>query len=33
MFSRNIKMVFSTNALALLCGVLTSLLSAWALGP
>ena len=26
-------MVFSTNALALLCGVLTSLLSAWALGP
>ena len=33
MFTRNIKMVFSTNALALLCGVLTSLLSAWALGP
>jgi O-antigen/teichoic acid export membrane protein len=33
MFIRNIKMVFSTNALALLCGVLTSLLSAWALGP
>lgn len=33
MFAKNIKMVFSTNALALLCGVLTSLLSAWALGP
>lgn len=26
-------MVFSTNALILVCGVLTSLLSAWALGP
>ena len=33
MFIRNIKMVFSTNALILVCGVLTSLLSAWALGP
>ena len=33
MFIRNIKMVFSTNALILMCGVLTSLLSAWALGP
>ncbi len=33
MFTKNIKMVFSTNALALMCGVLTSLLSAWALGP
>jgi O-antigen/teichoic acid export membrane protein len=33
MFIRNIKMVFSTNALALVCGLLTSLLSAWALGP
>jgi O-antigen/teichoic acid export membrane protein len=33
MFFRNIKMVFSTNVLALVCGVLTSLLSAWALGP
>jgi len=33
MFIRNIKMVFSTNVLILVCGVLTSLLSAWALGP
>jgi len=33
MIARNIKLVFSTNALILLCGVLTSLLSAWALGP
>ena len=33
MLSRNIKLVFSANVLALLCGVLTSLLSAWALGP
>jgi len=33
MVARNIKLVFSTNALILLCGVLTSLLSAWALGP
>jgi O-antigen/teichoic acid export membrane protein len=33
MFAKNIKMVFSTNALILVCGVLTSLLSAWALGP
>ena len=33
MVARNIKLVFSANALILLCGVLTSLLSAWALGP
>ncbi len=33
MIARNIKLVFSTNALILLCGVITSLLSAWALGP
>jgi O-antigen/teichoic acid export membrane protein len=33
MVARNIKLVFSANVLSLLCGVLTSLLSAWALGP
>src|ERR1700752_1459502 len=33
MLKRNIKLVFSTNALMLLSGVVTSLLSAWALGP
>src|SRR2546426_2752373 len=33
MVARNIKLVFSANALSLLCGVFTSLLSAWALGP
>ena len=33
MLARNIRLVFSANALILLCGVLTSLLSAWALGP
>ncbi|MBC8030236.1 MAG: flippase [Pyrinomonadaceae bacterium] len=33
MIARNIKLVFSANALILLCGVITSLLSAWALGP
>jgi O-antigen/teichoic acid export membrane protein len=33
MIARNIKLVFSANALGLLCGVFTSLLSAWALGP
>ena len=33
MLKRNIKLVFSTNALMLCCGVVTSLLSAWALGP
>lgn len=33
MLARNIKLVFSTNALMLLSGVITSLLSAWALGP
>jgi O-antigen/teichoic acid export membrane protein len=30
---RNAKLVFIANALILVCGVLTSLLSAWALGP
>src|SRR6185295_11086197 len=33
MLKRNIKLVFSTNALMLCSGVITSLLSAWALGP
>lgn len=33
MLKRNIKLVFSTNALMLCSGVLTSLMSAWALGP
>jgi len=33
MLKRNIKLVFSTNALMLASGVVTSLLSAWALGP
>ncbi len=33
MLARNIRLVFSANALILLCGVFTSLLSAWALGP
>jgi O-antigen/teichoic acid export membrane protein len=33
MLKRNIKLVFSTNLLMLCCGVVTSLLSAWALGP
>ncbi|HEV7473240.1 MAG TPA: polysaccharide biosynthesis C-terminal domain-containing protein [Pyrinomonadaceae bacterium] len=33
MLQRNIKLVFSTNALMLGSGVITSLLSAWALGP
>lgn len=33
MVARNIKLIFGANALGLLCGVLTSLLSAWALGP
>ncbi|MCU1268098.1 MAG: polysaccharide biosynthesis protein [Acidobacteria bacterium] len=33
MFKRNIQLVFSTNALMLSSGVITSLLSAWALGP
>lgn len=33
MLKRNIKLVFSTNALMLMSGVVTSLLSAWALGP
>jgi O-antigen/teichoic acid export membrane protein len=33
MLKRNIKLVFSTNVLMLCCGVVTGLLSAWALGP
>jgi O-antigen/teichoic acid export membrane protein len=33
MLTRNIKLVFGTNALMLCSGVVTSLLSAWALGP
>ena len=33
MLKRNIKLVFSTNALMLCSAVVTSLLSAWALGP
>ncbi|HXD30873.1 MAG TPA: oligosaccharide flippase family protein [Pyrinomonadaceae bacterium] len=33
MLKRNFKLVFSTNALMLSSGVVTSLLSAWALGP
>lgn len=33
MLKHNIKLVFSTNALMLSAGVVTSLLSAWALGP
>jgi len=33
MLQRNIKLVFSTNALMLCSGIVTSLLSAWALGP
>jgi O-antigen/teichoic acid export membrane protein len=33
MLKRNIKLVFSTNALMLASGVVTSLLGAWALGP
>lgn len=33
MLKRNIKLVFATNALMLSSGVITSLLTAWALGP
>ncbi len=33
MIGRNVKLVFSTNALILCSGVVTSLLSSWALGP
>lgn len=33
MLKRNLKLVFSTNALMLSSGVVTSLLSAWAMGP
>ena len=33
MLKRNIKLVFSTNALVMCSGVVTSLLSSWALGP
>ena len=33
MIGRNVKLVLSTNALMLCSGVVTSLLSSWALGP
>jgi len=33
MIARNVKLVFVANALILFCGLGTSLLSAWALGP
>src|SRR3979409_149265 len=33
MIVRNVKLVFAANATILFCGVVTSLLSAWALGP
>lgn len=33
MIVRNVRLIFSANALILLSGVLTSLLGAWALGP
>src|SRR5947199_2630979 len=33
MIVRNVKLVFIANAIILFCGVVTSLLSAWALGP
>jgi O-antigen/teichoic acid export membrane protein len=33
MIVRNVKLVFIANATILFCGVVTSLLSAWALGP
>lgn len=33
MLKRNIKLVFSTNVLMICCGIVTSLLGAWALGP
>ncbi len=33
MIVRNIKLVFVANAIILFCGLVTSLLSAWALGP
>jgi len=33
MLKQNIKLVFSTNVIMLSCGVVTGLLSAWALGP
>lgn len=33
MLKSNIKLVFSTNVLMLCCGVVTSLLGAWVLGP
>src|SRR6266480_3263009 len=33
MIVRNVKLVFVANAIILFCGVVTSLLSAWALGP
>ena len=33
MIVRNVKLIFVANVLILFCGVITSLLSAWALGP
>ena len=33
MIVRNVKLVFVANAMILFCGLVTSLLSAWALGP
>ena len=33
MILRNIKLGFVANVMILFCGVVTSLLSAWALGP
>jgi len=33
MIVRNVKLVFVANAMILFCGVVTSLLTAWALGP
>src|SRR3954468_9418488 len=33
MLGRNVRLIFSTNFLMLSSGVVTSLLSAWALGP
>ncbi|MFN0119012.1 MAG: lipopolysaccharide biosynthesis protein [Blastocatellia bacterium] len=33
MFARNIKLILGTNSVMLMCGVVTSLLTAWALGP
>src|SRR6267142_5080921 len=33
MIAQNVKLVFVANAMSLFCGLVTSLLSAWALGP